>query len=217
MLYYYVLLSNGGKQAVRNTVTQKAAYKEKAHSSQDREHEHLTCCKHHYYRFERKFTGRKTSWNRLESSDKCGIGAKLRRWVKWKGPISGQKKKIKSLVWFRWFAFKFVTNCCLTKNNHPGSVMGKQTSPGVLHSEELVKEAKEGPTPTHTPAEATGRSACPRGGCRGASGTGPWGVAGGAEEKSCRISGQDFSVSALSFFFNVKIPLKILFLESTHY
>ena len=127
------------------------------------------------------------------------------------------EKKIKSLVWFRWFAFKFVTNCCLTKNNHPGSVMGKQTSPGVLHSEELVKEAKEGPTPTHTPAEATGRSACPRGRCRGASGTGPWGVAGGVEEKSCRISGQDFSVSALSFFFNVKIPLKILFLESTHY
>ena len=46
---------------------------------------------------------------------------------------------------------------------------------------------------------------------------GPWGVAGRAEEKE-GVPSQDLSVSAVIFFFlNVKIPLKILFVESTRY
>ena len=91
------------------------------------------------------------------------------------GKVQFQEKKITG--WFRWFAFKFVTNCRLTKNNHPELVLGKQMSPRVCHSEELVKEPKEGPTLPHTPAEATGWSARPKRGCRGSFGTGPWGVA----------------------------------------
>ena len=86
-----------------------------------------------------------------------------------------RKKKITG--WFRWFAFKFVTNCRLPKNNHPELVLGKQMSPRVCHSEELVKEPKEGPTLPHTPAEATGWSARPKHGYRGSFGMGPWGVA----------------------------------------
>ena len=141
-----------------------------------------------------------------------------------------RKKKITG--WFRWFAFKFVTNCRLPKNNHPELVLGKQMSPRVRHSEELVEEPKEGPTLPHTPAEATGWSAHPKRGCRGSFGTGPWGVAPSAAaegpwardpgvslagRRSRRVSPARTSVSAVIFFFNVKIPLKILFVESTRY
>ena len=141
-----------------------------------------------------------------------------------------RKKKITG--WFRWFAFKFVTNCRLPKNNHPELVLGKQMSPRVRHSEELVEEPKEGPTLPHTPAEATGWSAHPKRGCRGSFGTGPWGVAPSAAaegpsargpgvslagQRSRRVSPARTSVSAVIFFFNVKIPLKILFVESTRY
>lgn len=72
------------------------------------------------------------------------------------GKVQFQDRKKKITGWFRWFAFKFVTNCRLTKNKHPESVLGTQTSPGVCHSEELVKEAGGGPTPTRTPAKAAG-------------------------------------------------------------
>ena len=78
-------------------------------------------------------------------------------------------------------------------------MLGKQMSPRVRHSEELVEEPKEGPTLPHTPAEATGWSARPKRGCRGSFGTGPWGVAGGAEEQAC-VPSQDFSLCGYLFF-----------------
>lgn len=43
--------------------------------------------------------------------------------------VQFQERKKKITGWLRWFAFKFVTNYSLTKNKHPKSMMGKQTSP----------------------------------------------------------------------------------------
>lgn len=90
-----------------------------------------------------------------KSSDKCGIWVKLKGWVKCKVSISRKKKKITG--WLRWFAFKFVTNYSLTKNKHPKSMMGKQTSLWVPHLEKLVKEVE---VQHQSTTKAPGLSAC---------------------------------------------------------
>lgn len=125
-----------------------------------------------------------------------------------------ERKKITG--WLRWFAFKLVTNCSWTKNSHPESGMGKQTSPGVCHSEEWVKEAKEGPTPAPCTAEVAGLSAsckCCSEGVSAQRGRRWWGR--GGRGQSVFPAATTGSL-LLSFFFYIKVPLKMSFAESTH-
>lgn len=70
--------------------------------------------------------------------------------------------------------------------------------------------ARGGPTPTHP--KPLGESAGPSAAAEGSFARGP-GVAGGAEEKRGRPSQDLGCLCGYLFIFNVKIPLKILFVR----
>lgn len=119
--------------------------------------------------------------------------------------------------WLRWFAFKSVTNCSLTKNNRLKSTMGKQMSLWVPHWKELVREGRAQHQHRSTTA-ATRSGAAVRAAAGGPQWTGPQWRGPGARWLGQRRKGassfqlplQCLCFSLRFFSFCIRSPLKIV-------